>query len=45
MGLVSLMVFWAVLYFVLYVYYIRRALELLKVRSNQDYRISNIIAR
>ena len=45
LGLTSLMVFFAVLYFVIYCYFIRRALNQLATRSATEFRIANVAVR
>lgn len=45
LGLTSLMVFFAVLYFVVYCYFIRRALKQLSTRPASDFRIANVAVR
>ena len=44
-GLVSIMVFFVLLYFFMYCFYIVRALRQLQRKSNVEYRIANIIVR
>ena len=44
-GLVSIMVFFALLYFALYCYFISRAFIQLKTRSATEFRIANMIVR
>lgn len=45
LGLTSLMVFFAVLYFVIYCFFIRRALKQLATRSATEFRIANVAVR
>ena len=45
LGLVSIMLFFALLYFVLYCYFIARAFIQLKTRSASEFRLANLIVR
>ena len=44
-GLVGLMLFWPVLYFFLFVYYLRLAFVQLRKRPYQDFRTANLLVR
>lgn len=44
-GLVTIMVFFTLLYFFMYCFYIFRALRQLQSKSNVEYKIANIIVR
>ena len=45
LGLTSLMVFFAVLYFAIYCFFIRMALRQLATRSASEFRIANVAVR